>query len=598
MDRAAAMLPPPWPASGGSCGDGCHGGDDSGGCRGSGGGKRTRGGTGERRWSDDGCGARCDCRRAGGWVGQPPGSGAGLVDLATWTRRTSVAGLLAATKRQPPPSGPCSAAAARGSWPRDGPQKRGGRWHLGGEHAAQPGTLLLVGGAGGVPPLVPTSAPPCSPGTPPPPGGGVVAYSSVPSPTSTTPKRPLSADGRSAAVVPGAASRPTVATAAAGHQWSPLAVDMAAGAVAGLACDAVMHPMDTIKARLQAQRGPPWRYRGIVHCATRSVRDLGTSGGEEGATLTPARAACDLCGGGAVARCHFGCLPTALLAHLPNGPTDAAPYAPWLRPDYLLLPTGFSRGMYAGFGAVLIGTPFTHALMFGAYREAARELTSDSAPPFGLSPYALSMLLTLTTASFGEAISLATYVPTEVIAKRMQVAAVGPGRHYRNALHAFSSIARVEGPRGLYAGAAATALRDIPYTAVQLALYEAGKSLVLGDGGVPDPTGDDGGGEGVGFGVAGALGAAAGGVAAAITNPLDVVKTRLQTQPGGAERMYAGVLDCMRRVVREEGWAALGRGVGARVAWVAPSSAIVLAVFEAAGRALGGDADAETSAPL
>jgi len=254
--------------------------------------------------------------------------------------------------------------------------------------------------------------------------------------------------------------------------------------------------------------------------------------------------------------------------------------------------------LYAGFGAVLIGTPFTHALMFGTYREAARELTSDSAPPFGLSPYALSMLLTLTTASFGEAISLATYVPTEVIAKRMQVAAVGPGRHYRNALHAFSSIARVEGPRGLYAGAAATALRDIPYTAVQLALYEAGKSLVLGDGGVPDPTGDDGGGEGVGFGVAGALGAAAGGIAAAITNPLDVVKTRLQTQPGGAERMYAGVLDCMRRVVREEGWAALGRGVGARVAWVAPSSAIVLAVFEAAGRALGGDADAETSAPL
>eukprot|EP00168_Porphyra_purpurea_P018640 TRINITY_DN7054_c0_g1_i1.p3 TRINITY_DN7054_c0_g1~~TRINITY_DN7054_c0_g1_i1.p3 ORF type:complete len:133 (-),score=53.50 TRINITY_DN7054_c0_g1_i1:314-712(-) len=104
------------------------------------------------------------------------------------------------------------------------------------------------------------------------------------------------------------------------------------------------------------------------------------------------------------------------------------------------------------------------------------------------------MLLTLTTASFGEAIALATYVPTEVIAKRMQVAAVGPGRHYRNALHAFSSIARVEGPRGLYAGAAATALRDIPFTAVQLALYEAGKSLALGDGGVPDPTGDDGGG--------------------------------------------------------------------------------------------------------
>jgi len=318
------MQPPSWPASGGSCGDGSHSSGDGGGCSGDGDGKRTRVGTGERGWSDDGCGASRDSRRAGGWVGRRPGSGAGLADLAAWARLTGVAGLLAATERQPPPSGPCSSAASRGWWPRDAPQPRGGRLPFGGGDAPQPATLLLVGGAGGVPPLVPASAHPCPPGTAPPPDGGVVAYSSVPSPTSTTPKRPLSADGRSAAAAPGAASRPTVATAAAGHQWSPLAVDMVAGAVAGLACDAVMHPMDTIKARLQAQRGPPWRYRGIVHCATRSVRDLGTSGGEEAARVPSARAACNLCGRGAVLRSHFECLPTSLLAHLPNGPTDAA----------------------------------------------------------------------------------------------------------------------------------------------------------------------------------------------------------------------------------------------------------------------------------
>lgn len=147
---------------------------------------------------------------------------------------------------------------------------------------------------------------------------------------------------------------------------------------------------------------------------------------------------------------------------------------------FALTASGFAKGLYAGFGAVFLGTAPTHALMFGAYRESARELTPDSPHP-----YALSLLLTLTTASFGEAISLATYVPTEVVAKRMQVAAVGPGRHYRHAFHALSSISRVEGARGLYAGAAATALRDIPYTAVQLALYEAGKALVLGGGGYP-----------------------------------------------------------------------------------------------------------------
>lgn len=77
------------------------------------------------------------------------------------------------------------------------------------------------------------------------------------------------------------------------------------------------------------------------------------------------------------------------------------------------------------------------------------------------------------------------------------------------------------------------------------------------------------------------LGLAAGAVSGAATTPLDVVKTRLQTQPSGNDRQYTGVWQCLRTIVREEGARALFKGMVPRVIWVAPASAITLSVYEA-----------------
>jgi solute carrier family 25 folate transporter 32 len=47
-----------------------------------------------------------------------------------------------------------------------------------------------------------------------------------------------------------------------------------------------------------------------------------------------------------------------------------------------------------------------------------------------------------------------------------------------------------------------------------------------------------------------------------LTNPVWLVKTRLQLQRSGQERvMYRGVGDAFRRIVKEEGWLALYRGI-------------------------------------
>jgi solute carrier family 25 S-adenosylmethionine transporter 26 len=70
---------------------------------------------------------------------------------------------------------------------------------------------------------------------------------------------------------------------------------------------------------------------------------------------------------------------------------------------------------------------------------------------------------------------------------------------------------------GLYSGFGVTVMREIPFSAIQFPLYEAMKTAWAKAQGV----------ETVAPWQSAACGSAAGGVAAALTCPLDVVKTRL-----------------------------------------------------------------------
>lgn len=76
-------------------------------------------------------------------------------------------------------------------------------------------------------------------------------------------------------------------------------------------------------------------------------------------------------------------------------------------------------------------------------------------------------------------------------------------------------------------------------------------------------------------------GVGAGVLAAAATVPADVVKTRWQAGERGAAGGPAGVAAVARGIVAAEGLRGLTRGVGPRVAKVAPSCAIMMASYEA-----------------
>lgn len=118
------------------------------------------------------------------------------------------------------------------------------------------------------------------------------------------------------------------------------------------------------------------------------------------------------------------------------------------------------------------------------------------------------------------------YVPSEVLKTRLQL----QGRHnnpfftsgynYRSTLHAARTIAKVEGYGALFYGYKATLWRDLPFSALQFAFYEEERDLAKRYMGSNN----------IGLPLEILTAASAGGMAGVITCPLDVVKTRIQTQ--------------------------------------------------------------------
>lgn len=50
--------------------------------------------------------------------------------------------------------------------------------------------------------------------------------------------------------------------------------------------------------------------------------------------------------------------------------------------------------------------------------------------------------------------------------------------------------------------------------------------------------------------------------AASLVTPADVIKTRLQVAARAGQTTYTGVIDCFRKIMKEEGFRALWKGAG------------------------------------
>ena len=79
------------------------------------------------------------------------------------------------------------------------------------------------------------------------------------------------------------------------------------------------------------------------------------------------------------------------------------------------------------------------------------------------------------------------------------------------------------------------------------------------------------------------LGSVAGAVAAAVTTPLDVLKTRMMLA-----REKQPMVSMLRSIMRESGPRAFFAGLGPRVGWISVGGAIFLGSYQWASNLLGG----------
>ncbi|CAF4404614.1 unnamed protein product, partial [Rotaria socialis] len=160
--------------------------------------------------------------------------------------------------------------------------------------------------------------------------------------------------------------------------------------------------------------------------------------------------------------------------------------------------------------------------------------------------------------------------PLEIVKIRLQVA--GEIQSVRRP--AASEVVRELGLRGLYKGARACFLRDIPFSSIYFPAYAHTKRRFADEHGYNDP-------KSLFF-----SGLLAGIPAAGLCTPADVVKTRLQVQARKGQTKYNGLTDAFKKIYIEEGWTAFWKGAGARMLRSSPQFAFTLLTYELLQRSL------------
>ncbi len=131
-------------------------------------------------------------------------------------------------------------------------------------------------------------------------------------------------------------------------------------------------------------------------------------------------------------------------------------------------------------------------------------------------------------------------------------------------------IVRNLGLVGLYKGASACLLRDMPFSAIYFPTYAHLKKDFFGE----SPTHK--------LGILQLLtaGAIAGMPAAYLTTPCDVIKTRLQVEARKGEASYTGLRHAAKTIWKEEGFTAFFKGGPARIFRSSPQFGFTLAAYE------------------
>lgn len=207
-----------------------------------------------------------------------------------------------------------------------------------------------------------------------------------------------------------------------------------------------------------------------------------------------------------------------------------------------------------GMSAMVVGAGPSHALYFSSYEYLKDRLISNTTSN------------RYHTLIYGASGCISTLLhdgimnPAEVVKQRLQMY----NSPYKSVTDCLVRVYRTEGLPAFYRSYTTQLTMNIPFQSIHFMVYEWMQHLTNREH-VYNPKAHM---------VSGAM---AGAVAAAITTPLDVCKTLLNTQQVGAT---TGMLAAVRTVYRLGGLSGFFRGVQARVMYQMPATAICWSTYE------------------
>lgn len=230
------------------------------------------------------------------------------------------------------------------------------------------------------------------------------------------------------------------------------------------------------------------------------------------------------------------------------------------------------NGLYRGIASPLVGVTALNALTFGIQGNIRRLMKN---PDSVMSQFSAGMVT--------GAIQSIVVSPMELVKSRMQLQTAPSNTPSRTSSstngqsstwQCFRDIVQREGIKnGLMRGFSVTLLREIPGFGIYFGTYELLTTGLYGSSK---------------FSLLNMLmaGGTAGVASWVIAYPMDVIKTRLQTDGLNGKRMYKNARHCLKQCLAVEGWRGLCRGLNSVCLRAFPTNAVTLATVSTVLRTL------------
>ncbi|CAN4114846.1 unnamed protein product [Withania somnifera] len=305
------------------------------------------------------------------------------------------------------------------------------------------------------------------------------------------------------------------------------------GGIASIIAGCSTHPLDLIKVRMQLQGETP---------APATVPNLRSA-----LAFHPSAAASSI---------H---IPAAEVVR----PSSVGPVAVGVK---IIRQEGVAA-LFSGVSATVLRQTLYSTTRMGLYDMLKQKWTD---PNTNNMPLSKKIVAGLIAGGIGAAVGN----PADVAMVRMQADGRLPlaeRRNYKSVIDALTQMSKSEGVTSLWRGSSLTVNRAMLVTASQLASYDQFKEMILEKGLLKD---------GLGTHVTASF--AAGFVASVVSNPVDVIKTRVMNMKMGPGMVppYNGALDCAMKTIKAEGPMALYKGFIPTISRQGPFTIVLFVTLE------------------